>query len=214
MKVSFCMLVVLAVLTGCGSAPLLPITYEQPVVVQSDLDAYVELNTGRVSGHSSQSMIYAGGIFVPVSSGPVPELQFGAEDQATFIASLKAELLRLNIVRSIEEAESEQSASFVVNFVQTEHFPTYQQYKLTVSLVAELGAKSFSNRYEVLSSEGDSTWEKWNTNASKGKLKAAQKLLDLLMIDIQTFVKEALESIDRREVSIREVDNVGFEQAL
>jgi hypothetical protein len=176
--------------SGCGPVPLVPVTYEKEVVAQSDLTAFVELNTGRVSGHSSSTMIYAGGIFVPVSTGPVPELQFGAEDQAIFIQSLKDEMQRLGIVGSIADTAADDSLNMVVDFVQTEHFPNFQEYKLTVSLLTTYRGEFRAHRYEVLSSEGDSGWTKWNTNAAMGKEKAATKLMDLLMADIQLFVAE------------------------
>ena len=122
------MLVVFAAgVSGCGPVPLVPVTYEKEVVAQSDLTAFVELNTGRVSGYSSSTMIYAGGIFVPVSTGPVPELQFGAEDQAIFIQSLKDEMQRLGIVGSIADTAADDSLNMGVDFVQTEHFPNFQE---------------------------------------------------------------------------------------
>lgn len=130
-KILLVLLPVALVLVGCGPVPLVPVTYEEAAVVQSDLSAYVELNTGKVSGHSSSTLVYAGGIYVPVNSGPVPELHFGADDQEAV------------------------------------------------------------KRYEVLSSEGDSGWQKWNTNASDGKKKAATKLLNLVIADIQEFIVAA-----------------------
>ncbi len=133
-------------------------------------------------------MIYAGGISVPVSSGPVPELHFGADDQSIFVESLETEMQRLGIVGSIAETAKDDTLNIVLNFVQTEHYPNFQEYKLTVSLTAKYQDEEVSRRYEILSSEGDSGWQKWNTSASKGKEKAASQLMDRVMADIQEFV--------------------------
>lgn len=176
------------IMSACGPVPLLPVTYDDEILAQSDLAAFVELNTGRVTGHSASSMIYAGGIFVPVSTGPVPELQFDASDQAIFVDSLKTEMQRHGIVGSISDAAENDTLDITINFVQTEHFPSYQEYKLTVSMLTQYGDLEVANRYEVLSSEGDSGWTKWNTNASTGKKKAAAKLMDLVLTDLQDFV--------------------------
>ena len=195
------LILVLAFVAGCGPVPLVPVTYEKEAVVISDLAAYLELNTGTSVGHSSTMVVPSGGIFVPVSTGPTPHLQFGADDQATFVESLKSEMKRLGIVRELAGAASPETLSVGVNFVHTEHFPTYQQYKLTVSLLVFLGEHVVTNRYEVLSSEGDSTWEKWNTNASKGKEKAATKLLDLILTDIQDFILFLQEEVTEADIA-------------
>lgn len=188
-------------LSAC-TAPLVPVTYDQQVSVQSNLPAAVQLNTGIVAGHGSTTMVPAGGIFVPVSTGPNPEFQFAAEDQATFVESLKTELVRHGIFRAIEDVGSSEAFQIVVNFVHTEHYPSFQEYKLTVSMLMAYRDMTAQHRYEVLSSEGDSTWEKWNTDASKGKKKAAVKLLNLLMADIQAFTRRVLEEAPKDESDV------------
>jgi len=195
MRAILCSAIVCLLLPGCA-APLVPVTYEEKVSVQSVLPVHIRLNTGEVTGHSSNTMIYTGQFFVPVSSGPVPELQFGADDQATFIDSLETELVRHGIFGSISEEAHGGIVNLDIYFVKTEHYPSFQEYKLTVAMTAEYAGATAFHRYEVLSSEGDSTWEKWNTNASKGKLKAATKLLNLIMADIQEFV-------DEQQISLR-----------
>ena len=202
-------LVCFALLLSACTAPLVPVSYDQQVTVHSNLPATVQLNTGIVAGHGSSTMVPAGGIFVPVSAGPNPEFQFGAEDQATFIESLKAELVRHGIFSVVEDTGSNPEAlRIAVNFVYTEHYPTYQEYKLTVAMLMAYADLSAQHRYEVLSSEGDSTWEKWNTNASKGKKKAAVKLLNLLMSDIQSFVQRILEEAPKDESAVKRLPAV------
>lgn len=182
------LLSITVLLAGCGPTLLVPVTYDKEVIAQSNLDAYVELNTGRVTGHSSSSLIYAGGVYVPVSTGPIPELQFGSEDQMVFVDSLKSEMQRLGIIDSVSDVATDNTLRIVLNFVQTEHYPNFQEYKLTVGMIMAYHSKETVKTYEVLSSEGDSGWEKWNTSASEGKEKAAVKLMDLVISDIQEFI--------------------------
>ena len=175
------------ILGGC-TAPLTKVTYESPVNVSQMFPVKVELNSGKVTGYSTSSMVYAGGIFVPVSGGPAPKLHFHVEDQRVFINSLKSELIRYKIAEKIVESDDESTLSLVVNFVQTEHFPYHQEYKITATLHMELGARKADKVYYILSSEGDGFWEKMNTNASEGKIKAAQKLMNNIMVDVQEFI--------------------------
>jgi hypothetical protein len=42
----------------------------------------------------------------------------------------------------------------------------------------------------VISSEKDTLWEKWNTNACQGKAKAAHLLMERLIPDIESYVSE------------------------
>lgn len=179
---------ILALLLGGCTAPLTKVTYESPVSVGQSFPVKVDLNSGAVTGYSTSSMIYAGGIFVPVSGGPAPQLHFGVEDQNVFIDSLKAELLRYKIAETIIENIEDSTLYLIVNFVQTEHFPNYQEYKITASLHMELGDRKADEVYYILSSEGDGWWEKMNTNASQGKMKAAQKLMNKIMVDVQKFI--------------------------
>lgn len=181
-------LILASFLVGC-TAPLTKVTYESPVSVSQSFPVKVDLNSGSVTGYSTSSMVYAGGIFVPVSGGPTPKLHFGVEDQNVFIDSLKSELLRYKVAETIVENSSESTLYLVVNFVQTEHFPNHQEYKITASLHMELEDKKEDKVYYILSSEGDGWWEKMNTNASQGKMKAAKKLMDKIMVDLQSFIK-------------------------
>jgi len=98
---------------------------------------------------------------------------------------------RLGIVGSIADVETDDALKIVVNFVQTEHFPNFQEYKLTVGMLMKYRDQDAVKTYEVLSSEGDSGWEKWNTDASEGKEKAATKLMKLVIADIQEFILAA-----------------------
>ncbi|MEM8501404.1 MAG: hypothetical protein AAF542_25570 [Pseudomonadota bacterium] len=179
-------------LLGC-TAPLVPVKYSQEALITSSLPAYIEMNTGKVKGYSSSTLVYAGGVFVPVNSGPNPNLQFGHEDQSVFIESLKSELVGLDIIGSLAE-DPENSLGITVNFVQTEHFPNMQEYKIIATLLLSFGPLVQEHVYEVLSSEGDSFWKKINTNAAQGKEKAAQKLIDQIIPHIEAFIGVVLDT--------------------
>jgi hypothetical protein len=62
--------------------------YEQMTTVTSDKDATVAIVSGAIRGGSDSMMMPVGSIFVPVSTGPVPELHFNADDQLAFGESL------------------------------------------------------------------------------------------------------------------------------
>jgi len=175
-------------LSGCVPTNLKPIKYSGSVVQKSNLPAYVQANSGRVKGYSSSSLVYAGGIFIPITSGPVPALQFGEKDQNVLIESLKTELLNNKIIGSLSQKNAINNVQITINFVQTEHFPDLQEYKITSIMHLKYGKKESSKKYTVLSSEGDSTWTKLNTSAFEGKTKVATKLIALLIPDIQKFI--------------------------
>lgn len=174
--------------TGCATPKLVPVTYTGAVKHKSDYSANVQLNTGKVTGYSSTTMIYAGGIFVPITSGPVPALQFGEEDQKIFLESLRSELQKHGIIASLSEQPSNEPVEILVNFVQTEHYPNFQEYRITALLQLRHRGKVANKKYNILSSEGDSIWTKMNTSAFQGKKKAAEKLLAAIMPDIEDFL--------------------------
>jgi len=129
------LVIIVITLGGCAAPRLAPIEYSDSVIHKSTLPAYVQVNTGKVTGYSTSTMIYAGGIFVPVTSGPVPELQFGDEDQKVFLESLKSQLLKHGIISALRESGAEDTLEVMVNFVQTEHFPNFQEYKITAVML-------------------------------------------------------------------------------
>lgn len=179
-------------LPGCASAVLVPVEYPSVANVTSDIPFRVSLNTGKVGGYGTSTMVFTGGIFVPVNSGPAPELHFGAEDQKVFAESLRSEIRRLGILGMPSDRDSANNVDITIYFVQTEHYPQFHEYKLTVALVMEYRDIGSTHSYEVLSSEGDALWTKMNTNASQGKLKAATKLLERVISDIEAFVGQVL----------------------
>jgi hypothetical protein len=190
----FVLATIVVLVGGCGvTHDLVPVTYEGEAVTQSDLAAVVYLNTGQVAGHSASPYVFEDGVYVPKSKGYFP---FDAEDQATFVESLKSELRRLGIVGSIVDAPADDTAKIVVDFVRTKHYGAseihdhynHHKYELKVGMLMAYRDREAIRDYEIVSSEGDSYREKWNTSPSEGKEKAAAKLLNLAINDIQQFI--------------------------
>jgi hypothetical protein len=177
---------------GCANPVLVKVSYDKPVNVVSQKTCWIQLFTGIVEGSGGTTFISGGsGIFVPISTGPYPQLHFNLQDQRVFIESLRDELNRLGVLRVTKISEQKitgTEVSIQVVFVQTSHNPQHQEYFLNVAMQLEAGGKTSAKRYEVISSEGDSIWTKMNTNAAEGKEKAARKLMAKLIPDIEQFV--------------------------
>ncbi len=187
---SVCTLLVAAFLGGCATPiPLNTLKYQPQTTVTSTKEAAVVVVSGAVRGGSGSYLMPAGGIFIPVSTGPNPKLQFNTDDQQAFAESLRTELVRLGVLKSASaDLTAGKDLKVQVIFAQTYHNPNFQEYVLDV--VAEMtgGKEPLLRQYRVVSSEKDSTWEKWNTNAYQGKEKAARLLLEKLVPDIERYV--------------------------
>lgn len=182
--------------SGCATTtvPLQPVTYNQATSVRSDKTATIELQTGIVGGSSGTTIMPVGNnVFIPISSGPIPHLQFNEEDQLIFIDSLKTELNRLGILKVVDSkpaSEKKPDVRILILFAQTHHSPRYQEYTLDVAMQIEGSGRTFANKYRAISSEGDSLWRKMNTNAFRGKKKAAEKLLLKIIPDIERWINK------------------------
>lgn len=179
------------VLAGCAtSVPLKPSGYDREVTVHSDLAVRVVHLSGVIGGSGSTSIVpIGGGLFVPMSSGPYPHLQFNEEDQRIFLGAFRGELERLHLFKNTtDDPKLPVDAEIKVLFAQTFHNPNHQQYVLDVAMQITSGGKNFSNRYRVISDEGASWWEKMNTNASEGKAKAGKKLMTVLVADVEKWL--------------------------
>ena len=195
MKISSALSLILAitVLAGCAtpSIPLKPSSYDKGVTTTSNLTAKVIHLSGVVSGASDMSMVPIGsGMFLPISSGPHPHLQFNDEDQRIFLTAFRQELERLHLVKSaIADPKQTADIEIKVMFAQTFHNPIHQEYILDVGMQITYSAgKTFTNRYRIISNEGDSWFEKMNTNASEGKAKAGDKLMAALVSDVEKWL--------------------------
>ena len=184
--------IALALLLAACAAPLKPVSYDRPVAVSSQARVVVALQSGAVRGGTGTTLVPAGTIIIPVTVGSNPQLQFHAEDQRTFVASFRNELERLKVVREAVDVSTATSADFGIQiiFAQTMHNPNGHVYQLDVVMEIVGGEKPFLKQYRVVSSDGDSYWQRMNTNASEGKSKAATKLIRLLIPDVAAYIEQ------------------------
>lgn len=182
------------VLGGCATpVPFNTVTLGGAPTVMSTKTATLEQVSGVVRGGSGTTLVPAGTVFIPISTGPIPRLQFHAQDQAEFLEVLKAELLRLKVFKAVDVGSappSSENLRITVIFAQTYHQPGLQEYQLDVVMNIEGGRKPFLKRYYVNSNEKASLWEQWNTSAFEGKVLAVRRLLEKLVPDIQAYVAE------------------------
>lgn len=187
----FLIIITLISFTGCSTtAPLVPVTYEGKVAITTDQTATIKLDTGIVTGSTGSTLMFAGNhVFVPISTGPISSLHFGEEDQLTFLRSLSSELTRIgifNVLESGKEINVEPDQEIRIIFLQTHHDPSFQVYTLDVAFQIKGNVRSFANKYHIVSHT--SMKEKWFTNASQGKEKAAKKLMVALIKDINMYM--------------------------
>jgi hypothetical protein len=174
---------------GCA-APLKPVTIDQPVAQASDARVAVALQTGAVRGGSGTALVPAGHLLIPLATGPTPALQFNVDDQRAFVASFRSELERLKVVREAIDVANATTADYGIQliFAQTIHNPRGQVYMLDVVMEIVGGEKPFLKQYRVVSSEGDSFWQRMSTDAAQGKSKAAVKLMQRLIPDVAAYL--------------------------
>ncbi len=185
----------LAALAGCETtAPLRPVTYNGKATVVSSNTATISFETGIVTGSEGTTIIQVGmDRFEPVSTGPTPHLHFDMGDQQVFVDSLASELLRLGILGQVWTPETQQQApDLVINvaFAKTHHDPNNNAYTLDVTMQIDTNGLIFAEYYNVVSTEGDSLWDKWNTGSLAGKTRAAEMLMIRLVQDIQDVIAE------------------------
>jgi hypothetical protein len=169
-----------------------PVTFDQPVAVKSELRAAVALVSGPVRGARGTSAVPAGTILVPLSIGPTPNTQFNVGDQRAFVATFRQELERLKVVAEARDVAEVSSADLGIQliFAQTQYNDDAHTYVLDVAMEIVGGAKPFLKQYRVISSEGDSAWERLKTNATEGKAKAAARLLKQLIPDVAEYIRQ------------------------
>lgn len=194
---SILLLALTATLGGCVDPNLRSVSYPHAVATKSDLTGATQLFTGVVEGAGGSTLVYAGpGLFIPMATGPMPELHFNEADQRVFVESLDGELTRLGLLKmksSIPGAK-EVDVFIVFAFVHTTHNPNNHRYQLDVAMQLVADGTSAVKRYKIDSSEGDSYWDRINTDANQGKQKAADKLMAAVISDIETFVTELKKS--------------------
>lgn len=178
--------------TGCVTPIALDnVEYTGATYVSSSKTAKVELITGAVRGSSSSGLLSVGNnIYVNVSIGSSPELQFGDQDQEAFAESLRKELVRLGLVASIVDASSASQSDLKITlfFFQTHHQPDLQVYTLDLAMEIVGDNEPFIKKYRAISNEKDTLWQKINTNAYQGKEKGVKRLMEKIIPDIESYI--------------------------
>jgi hypothetical protein len=163
-------------LSGCVNRGLVKVGYDGAVARTSDKPATIRLTTGVVQ--MDGNVVY---------TQLDPRSNFNEDDQRVFAQSLKDELNRLELLR-VGDAPGPAGVSIEIVFQRTIYFPMAQRYILDTVMQLSSAEKSFARRYQVYSSEGESTWTNLNTDVAAGKALAAKKLMARLIPDIEAFV--------------------------
>lgn len=176
-------------LSGCTSYPLPKLSYEKAANVTSNQVGSLTLTSGVTQGVSGTTVVPAGGIFVPVGGGNSPNwVNFNREDQAIFAESLREELNRLGIMKIAPTPAASPNIALKLTFARTMKNPG-NDYILDVALDVQTPKETMTKRYQVRSFDGESGWATFNVTPVTGKKMAAQKLLNLMIPDIEAAVR-------------------------
>ena len=168
-------------LSACSTTTLAPVTFEDRVSVQSVLPVHIRLNAFSLPGEPVTTINFAGPRVTPVATDRIHEASFGDADQSTFVDSLGTELVRHGVFGSISEDGGTGIVDLDIYFPKTRQDAPSDEVHLSVAMVARYSGQIAFYRYEVTSLDG--------------KAAAATKLLNQVMIDVQTFVDEQRISI-------------------
>ena len=180
--------------SGCTTDPgpptLWDINFAKTVSHQSNKSAKIVLINGEIEGERSWTFLGAIPLVIPVPTGPYRESQFNQEDQRIFSFVFRDELERLGLFKSSTDLKSAPRSDIQINlfFKKTIHYPSFQKYILEVEMKIIGNKQPFVKQYHIISSEGDSFSQRLNTSASEGKAKAGTKLLDQLIVDLQSWI--------------------------
>ena len=165
------------------------LTYDGPTLVKSSKGSLVIVTPGPASGDGGSSVISVNGALISSPLGSNPTARFHDTDQLAFGEALRKELVRLGIVKSAtSDSDASSDLKVEVIFLRTHHNPNFHRYTLHVEAKLIGGKETISHQYRILSSENDSIVEKWTTNGSEGKTKAARLLMERLVPDIERYI--------------------------
>ena len=170
------------VLSACGTARLVPVTYQEPVSVQSVLPVHVRLNTTEVAVQSTTMVVFAGPRANSAVVEGVPDESFDMDDQSIFIDSLKLELVRHGVFGSISERGGKGVVDLDLYFIEIGFDADSGEHRLNVAMAA---------RYR-----GEVAYFAYDVSSGEGKSDIAEELLTEVMEDVQKFV-------DDQQISIR-----------
>jgi hypothetical protein len=176
-----------AALVGCGG--LVNVRYDKLPLVTSTRSAEVRLVSGIVGGEPVPVLL--GPLLIPMPVLPSSRLAFNVDDQRTFILSLIDELNRLKILNAHEAAEQppeRAEVSIQIAFLRTDERSAGTIYTLDVELLLNSNGQNKTERYTIISSEGESDYQRQWTSPARAKEMAATKLLAVVIPDIEKFL--------------------------
>ena len=168
-------------LSACGTTSLAPVSYHEPVTVQSVLPVHVRLNTMESAIYSATSITFAGQRVAFAGPVDIPETSFDSNDQSVFVDSLKGELVRHGIFGSISERGCNGVIDLDLYFIETGRDAETGELRLNVAMAAGYRGEVAYFTYDVSSLEG--------------KAELAGVLLNQVIVDVQRFVDEQRISI-------------------
>jgi hypothetical protein len=182
-----------SVLLLCGCVAQIPfhtVQYPGAPGRTSEKTAAVAHNEIDVTKGTNQLMVPAGVVFVPVLVSEGDVHQFNKGHQAEFAAHLRAELERLRIFNRVTLQSLGEPADLVIR-LEYKSIPrgAHNSFAMSMRMTISGGRTGFSKDYFVVSDEGDSTSDKWTTNASEGKVKLVRRLLGVLIPDIRAYAE-------------------------
>jgi hypothetical protein len=181
-------------LGGCVSSPkpipLNNIAFAGTTTASSSKSARIQVFSGSIQGQGVSVYVPIGKIVLPLQRDASREFQFHEQDQRDFAESLSKELVRVGLLKSVSLDDSSISSdiNIKITFVSTYHYEGMQRYILDVGMELVSGASTVQHHYKISSDEGETFWERSNTNGSEAKVKAVRLLLGRVIPDIESFV--------------------------
>lgn len=180
-------------LSACTIAriPVDNLNYQGTAAVKSTKTASVTVRSSGIGSRQQTTMMPVGAIQIPTTRTSTGEA-FNAQDQQEFEQSLKKELVRLGMVSSTTSPASAADIGVLVNINYSTFQSDFVEYTLNLTLTLTGGKVPLQKTYEVSSLEGDTTWQKMDTNGAQARVKVAQKTLNKMVPDIEAYVAEAV----------------------
>lgn len=190
-------------LVGCvNPGGVESVRYAGTVSESSGLSALIRLNGGlAASGFEPPQAKEA----LPKAQSHASVLRFHNVDQARFAQTFTRELVRLGLFASATIGVPPGNRSDVtieLLFSEARHGPASNQYLLHVILLIKGERNGLAATYKVVSKSAPAWWRTDYQDAMVGKRQASQQLLDLIMPDIQEFLRRA-KAVKPRPVLLR-----------
>jgi len=184
----------LLVLAGCATAPapaLRSLTASTPPSLATSLKtASVTYVSGDLEGSAPAPAVLSGKVLYSTPPDEIEPWLFNLQDQADVTEALQANLVRLQVFKSVEFSSAPKGVpdlKIIVVFTGTDYQPGQQQYTLNVTMQIQAGAMRLRKDYRVFSNPTGSRWTALRVSREQAKAAAAKALLEQLLPDIQAF---------------------------